>query len=172
MAPGVGTAPAPVALPTTGKEPVPRPRAPELRDISPAPDRPAPTYRRGARKQNHFRPSAQALHAWDVDRLVALTAGLPVEQVPLVGIGELDQAYWFGPGSAPTVRAVVEHLRLVEEADLAYPIVLDPDGGVMDGMHRVAKALLAGHVSIAARRLMVLPDPDHSDVQPEDLSYD
>jgi hypothetical protein len=42
----------------------------------------------------------------------------------------------------------------------------------MDGMHRVAKALLAGQRSIAARRLAVLPEPDCSDVQPDELPYD
>ena len=42
----------------------------------------------------------------------------------------------------------------------------------MDGMHRVAKALLRGDVSIAARRLSVLPDPDFVGVPLEDLPYD
>lgn len=139
-------------------------------------DRPDPvtstaTYRRDVRKQYHFRPSENGLHAWDVDRLVALTADLPVEQFPLTSIRELDTAYWFGGDTPPTVRAVVDHLRLVHEADPSYPIIVDPDGGVMDGMHRVAKALLAGHATIAARRLAVLPDPDHTDVQPDDLTY-
>ena len=136
-----------------------------------APASAAPTYRHRVRKQYHFRPSESGLLAWNVDRLIALTASLPVEQVPLTAVRELDTAYWFG-GQAPTVREVVVHLRLVEEADLAYPIVLDPDGGVMDGMHRVAKALLAGHDTITARRLSALPEPDHSDVRPEDLPYD
>ena len=123
------------------------------------------------RKQYHFRPSENGLYAWDVDRLVALTADLPVEQIPLTNIRELDTAYWFAGDTPPTVRAVVDHFRLVHEADLAYPIIVDPDGGVMDRMHRVAKALLVGHATIAARRLTVLPDPDHTDVQPDDLTY-
>jgi hypothetical protein len=41
----------------------------------------------------------------------------------------------------------------------------------MDGMHRVAKALLLGHRTIAAKRLPVLPPSDFSDVHPEDLPY-
>ena len=123
------------------------------------------------RRQYHFRSSPTGLLAWDVHRLVALSADLPVEQVPLSAVRELDTAYWFA-GMPATVRAVVDHLRLVEAADLAYPIVLDPDGGVMDGMHRVAKALLAGQTTIAARRLPELPEPDHVGVQPDDLPYD
>ena len=124
------------------------------------------------RKQYHFRPSSEGLHAWDVDRLLALAAALPQEQLPLRDILELETAYWFDHGYEPTVRAVVEHMRLVEDADLRYPIVVDPDGRLMDGMHRVAKALLLGHATIAAKRLLFLPPPDHSGVQPEDLPYD
>lgn len=124
------------------------------------------------RKQYHFRPSAHGHTAWDVHRLIGLTAELPREDVPLTAIGEIDSAYWFSHGYSPTVRAVVEHLRLVIAADLSYPIILDPDGLVMDGMHRVARALLEGHPTITAKRLTAMPPPDYSDVQPSDLPYE
>ncbi len=39
----------------------------------------------------------------------------------------------------------------------------------MDGMHRVARALLDGHPAIAAKRLDTMPLPDYTDVQPDDL---
>jgi len=123
------------------------------------------------RKQYHFRPSAQGLLAWDVDRLIALAQDVPVEQLPLADIRELDDNYWFSHGGRPTVRAVVEHMRLVNEVELDYPIVLDPDGGVMDGMHRAARALLEGRLTVAARRLSTLPHPDYTDVQPDELPY-
>lgn len=109
------------------------------------------------------------MHAWDVDRLIELTAHLPSEQVPLSAIGEVDTDYWFSHVHPPTVLAVVEHLRLINEADLSYAIILDPDGRVMDGMHRVARALLDGHAAIAAKRLDTMPLPDYTDVQPDDL---
>lgn len=125
----------------------------------------------GMRKQYHFRPGATRFDAWDVDRLVAAAAGLPVDEVPLTAIRELDSAYWFDHGYRPTVRAVVAHCRLIAEVDLSYPVVLDPDGGVMDGMHRVARALLEGRSSIAAHRLPSLPPPDYTDCVPEDLPY-
>lgn len=124
------------------------------------------------RKQYHFRPSLHGLRAWDVDRLVALAEALPEELLPLQDVREVDTAYWFDHGYEPTVRAVVEHMRVVNEADLRYAIIVDPDGGVMDGMHRVAKALLLGHDTIAAKRLPSLPSPDFTEVQPDDLPYD
>ncbi len=124
------------------------------------------------RKQYHFRPSRSGLQAWDVDRLVAIADTMPTEAIPLQDLREVDTAYWFDHGYEPTVRAVVEHMRLVNEADLRHAIIVDPDGRVMDGMHRVAKALLLGQSTIGAKRLPSLPDPDYTGVQPHNLTYD
>jgi hypothetical protein len=41
----------------------------------------------------------------------------------------------------------------------------------MDGMHRVARALLEGHEMIEAVRFETDPDPDHVNCRPEDLPY-
>lgn len=113
------------------------------------------------RKQYHFWPGDHGLDAWDVDRLIRLSKGLPVVRVPLNSITEVDSAYWFNdPQLPPTVRGIVEHMRLVREVDLTYPIILGFDGRVMDGMHRVARALLDGQSTIAAVRFEVHPDPD------------
>jgi hypothetical protein len=123
------------------------------------------------RKQYHFRPGVSGLDAWDVDRLLAIVENEPVEDLPLEQIAELDSAYWFDHGCPPTVRNVVEHCRLMHAADLRYPIVVDPDGRVMDGMHRVARALLEGQPSGRAKRLPRLPAPDFRDCHPDDLPY-
>jgi hypothetical protein len=123
------------------------------------------------RKQYHFRPGAAGLDAWDVDRLVALVADSPVEEILLTDIGELDSAYWFDHGYAPTVRAVTEHARLIQVVGLEYPIVVAPDGRVMDGMHRVARALLEGRTTVTAKRLPVMPNPDYTNCHPDDLPY-
>jgi hypothetical protein len=123
------------------------------------------------RKQYHFRPGAAGLDAWDVDRLLVLVEDEPLEELPLAEISELDSEYWFDHGNSPTVRNVVEHCRLIREVDLQYPIVIDPDGRVMDGMHRIARALLEGRTSITAKRLPRLPEPDFTDCRPADLPY-
>jgi hypothetical protein len=123
------------------------------------------------RKQYHFRPGPDGLRAWDVDRLVVLTKDLPVIQVPLSAIAELDQPYWYDHGYAPTCRSIAEHAKLIGEADLAFPIILSSDGGVMDGMHRVAKAVLEGRAFIAARQFADDPKPDYVGVEPDKLPY-
>ena len=124
------------------------------------------------RKQYHFRQSERGLMSWDVDRLVTLTKDFPRVQIPLSAIRELDEPFWFGLGTSPTCRAVVEHARLIEAADLSFPIILSSDGRVMDGMHRVGKAALLRRLTIEAVRFIDDPDPDYIGVHPDDLPYD
>ena len=106
-----------------------------------------------------------------VDRLVDLSKDLPVHEVPLSEIRELDEPYWYSNSEVPTVRSIADHMKLVEELEGAYPIILGADGGVMDGMHRVARALRDGEATIRAVKLPVQIDPDYSDCQPDDLPY-
>jgi hypothetical protein len=123
------------------------------------------------RKQYHFWPGEHGLDAWDVDRLVELSRDLVPEDVPLAEITEIDSVYWFTAGVEPTVRAVVDHVRLIVEVDPSYPVILGPDGRVMDGMHRIARALLEGRSHVTAVRLPTLPEPDFRDCRPDDLPY-
>ena len=51
-----------------------------------------------------------------------------------------------------TLRSFLGHVKLVNDADLSYPILLNEDGGIIDGKHRLAKAILDGHKTIKARR--------------------
>jgi len=110
------------------------------------------------RKQYYFRPSSRGLLAWDVDRLVQLSSNLPRKQIPLSEIRELDEV-WFGEDEPPTWRAMLEHMTLIEEADLSFPIILSSSGAVMDGMHRVAKAAWQGRNEIEAVQFDEDPEP-------------
>ncbi len=112
---------------------------------------------------------------WDIHRLVELARGLPVEEVPLAEIAELDEAFWFASGAGeepPTCRAVARHAALIAETDLRYPILLCANGRVMDGMHRVCKALLEGRATIRAIRFPTDPEPDYRDLPADALPYD
>ncbi len=124
------------------------------------------------RKQYHFWPAEQGFDAWDVDRLIALSRDLPIERVPVDSITEVNTSYWFeGSAEAPTVRKVAEHARLIIEADLSYPIILGHDGRVMDGMHRIARALLEGQAEIEAVRFTSPLEPDYRSCRPHELPY-
>jgi hypothetical protein len=124
------------------------------------------------RKQYHLRNSERGLLAWDVYRLIELSAGLEIIDVPLRDIRELDEPFWFGAeDDVPTCRKIAEHTRLINEVTLDHPILLDSDGRVMDGMHRVCRALIAGTETIKARRFAVTPEPDYVGVPADQLSY-
>ncbi len=123
------------------------------------------------RKQYHPVPSDEGLRVWDVDRLVELSRDLPVENVPLEEIWELDRVRWFDETHPPTPRELLEHIRLVQATDLSYPILLGADGRVMDGMHRILRALLRGDTQIQARRFAEDPEPDYVGVSLDDLPY-
>ncbi len=105
-------------------------------------------------------------------KLLRLADSLPVIRVPLTDIAETDENWWFQEGETPSVRAILDHLHLTEAVDLSYPILLCAEGRLMDGMHRVARALRDGHDTIGAQRLKVTPPPDFVDVALEDLPYD
>jgi hypothetical protein len=122
------------------------------------------------RKQYFFRPSDRGLLAWDVDDLIRLSAGLPRVPVPIAQFRELD-AVWFDEDERPTWRSFLEHVRYIDEADLAFPIILSASGEVMDGMHRVAKAMRAGLTEIEAVQFAVDPPPTYVGRKPRDLPY-
>jgi hypothetical protein len=98
-------------------------------------------------------------HVWDVERLWTLAAHLPVTEVSLASIAELEQDCWFG-SNTPTIRAVADHCRRIMDADITLPIILHTDGALMDGGHRIARALLEGKVSLPAVRFSTPPEPD------------
>ena len=124
------------------------------------------------RKQYHSRHTEEGHLVWDVDHLVAASAMLPREEVPLVSIAELDEPYWFHGGDPPTCRAIADHARLMNEVELEHPIILCADGRVMDGMHRVARAYAEGRTTITAVRFGRTPAPDFVDVDLDSLPYD
>ena len=126
------------------------------------------------RKQYHFRPSKNGLNAWDVHKLVELSKNIKPTNIPLSSISEVNENYWFGgKGDNPTCLAIAEHCKLMKETDLKFPIILSSNGRVMDGMHRVCKAIIEGRKTIKAVQFSKDPEPDFIDVKhPDDLPYD
>jgi hypothetical protein len=122
------------------------------------------------RKQYDFRQSERGRLAWDVYRLVDLSRHLPRKRVRLEDIGELDQPC-AGDSSRLTWRALLEHIKLINEADLSFPIILSASGEVMDGRHRVVKAALEGNDMIEAVQFENDPSPDYVGRRPDDLPY-
>lgn len=92
-------------------------------------------------------------HSWSVPRLFELARNLPVMDVPL---DHLNVYYIY---EKLTLREMVMHMRAVHDADLDKPIILDEDGELMDGRHRIMKAMFNGRDTIKAVRFDENPDP-------------
>ena len=61
------------------------------------------------------------------------------------------------PRGKKSARELAEHVTRVYDASLDHPILLDPDGFIMDGWHRVVKALCQKRQTIKAVRFTELP---------------
>jgi hypothetical protein len=96
-------------------------------------------------------------HSWRVARLFELARALPVMDVPL------DHLYLYSVYEKLTLREMVMHMKAVNAADLDFPIILDEDGEIMDGRHRLMKAMLTGAESVKAVRFEENPEPDRID---------
>ena len=124
------------------------------------------------RKQYYLRKSDDGLKVWDVAHLIELSRNFPVKQISINQIHEVNEPYWFEHEDVlPTCMDVLNHIRLVDETDLCHPIILCADGRLMDGMHRVLKALLQGRVVIDAVQFERMPEPDFIGVAVDDLPY-
>ena len=67
------------------------------------------------------------------------------------------------PWSIGSIDGFLYHAKRVEKAVLKYPVIQAPWGYIIDGWHRVSKAILEGKTTIMAVRLNVMPEPDKID---------
>lgn len=96
--------------------------------------------------------------SWSVPRLFELSRNLPVMDIPL------DHIHMYYTYDKLTLREMCGHMQAVIDADLTIPIILDEDGEVMDGRHRLMKALLTGAPTIKAVRFDENPSPDQEEL--------
>jgi hypothetical protein len=92
-------------------------------------------------------------HTWNVARLFELVRGFPVMEIPL------NHLNVYCVYEKLTMRELVMHMQAVDKADLCMPIILDEDGELMDGRHRIMKAMLFGESTIRAVRFDENPSP-------------
>lgn len=92
-------------------------------------------------------------HEWAVTRLFELSRNLPVMEIPLDHLN-VSNIY-----ENLSLRDMVMHMKAVNDADMDCPIILDEDGDIMDGRHRIMKAMLLGLPTIKAVRFDENPHP-------------
>ncbi|REE68746.1 hypothetical protein A8990_13611 [Paenibacillus taihuensis] len=111
-------------------------------------------------KHKHGRVRDGKRHIWDVEKLWELSKNLPVHIIMIDSIKELDQDCWFADSkntSVPTIRNVALHCQRIINANMDYPILLCSDGQLIDGGHRIAKALIDGKSEINAIYITLPP---------------
>lgn len=91
--------------------------------------------------------------SWAVARLITLSKNFEVMEVPLDHLNIYDKY------DSLSLREMVMHIKAVLDADLSFPIILDEDGIIMDGRHRIMKVLLTGEKTIKAVRFDENPTP-------------
>lgn len=126
------------------------------------------------RAQYHLRQTETGIDAWSVERLIELSRNLPIRMINPQSFSELHENHWyFHDGDlVPTPHSVMEHMKLISDAEFAYPVILDQAGRVMDGMHRICKAILNEVSEIAAVQFAIDPEPDFVNCDLKELSYD
>ena len=100
-------------------------------------------------------------YTWFIQSLIKAANELPVVEVKLDKLdGYLDENAWFHGNNEPTIRAIIQHYKRADEADLSFPIIINSQFGVMDGLHRIVKSHTLGRSIIKVVFLNDLPEPD------------
>ena len=94
---------------------------------------------------------------WSVGRLIMLSKDFKVMTIPL------DHLNIYHSYERITLREMATYIRAVNDSDLDYPIILDEDGEIMDGRHRIVKCLVEGIKTIKAVRFDRNPTPCNKD---------
>lgn len=108
------------------------------------------------RRETHSARVGGKRYIWYTDRLWKQARDLPEFEVQVESLQELDRDCWFGTGRTPTIREVAAHCRRIN----------NENGGLMDGGHRLARALLEGRKTIKAVQFAQTPEPDVVEEEP------
>lgn len=86
--------------------------------------------------------------SWRIRDLLAATADLPVFDLPLSLFPFNDHSF-----DAKDIYEFAQHYIHVRDADPDEPVVMDELGRVIDGRHRLVKALIEGRESVPCRKI-------------------
>lgn len=92
---------------------------------------------------------------WLVTTIIDAAKDCEVYDLQLCAL-DLDVMPW----GNQSILSYCNHIKRVESVDINHPIIQAPCGWIIDGWHRVVKAILNGDEIIKAKRLKHLPIPD------------
>ena len=94
---------------------------------------------------------------WTVTNLIARAKDLVPFDLPLAAIYSGSEV-WPAVGSA---YGIAHHVRRALDVDISHPIIMCQQGFIMDGWHRVLRALIDGKTMIKAVRFAETPPHDY-----------
>lgn len=94
---------------------------------------------------------------YDVQRLWDVSKKLPRKRLALSDSEDfMESRSWTGGRTPNEILSSRDdshgHLTRIRKANLRHPVILAPNGGVVDGMHRLAKAKIQGRDTVPVRR--------------------
>lgn len=93
---------------------------------------------------------------WSALKLIEASKNIEPFDLPLQGL-DISVAVW---GKEINIKTFVYHSKRIANTNLKYPVILDDEGFICDGWHRVCKALLKNKKYIKAVRLEKMPEAD------------
>lgn len=82
---------------------------------------------------------------WKVSELIEATKDNPVQCISVEDFIEHD-LFW----NTPTLKDISRELKQVLDSDYSYPIIIDENNNIIDGVHRIIHANLDGIKEIKA----------------------
>lgn len=95
--------------------------------------------------------------------LFAKAKEYPVMDLPLWAVDLSDE-----PFESRNLKQFIENVKRVNDCSLEYPVILDDNGQIADGYHRLCKAILNGDETIKAIRLEEMPSLDRIEEENEE----
>lgn len=101
---------------------------------------------------------ARGNQLWRQSTLIGASKDLEVYDLPVYAL-DLDAYPW---DERMSVANFVDHAHRMRNAG-CWPVIISPDGEVLNGWHRIAHAVINGRTSVTAVRLETMPPPDRED---------
>ena len=92
-------------------------------------------------------------NTWSIAEVIESSKKLDVMKIPMEHLCMNKRI------AGISIRNFVGHMKMILDSDLEFPIILDEDGAVFDGQHRIARALLEEKDFIKAVRFDEDPPP-------------
>lgn len=109
----------------------------------------------------HYKRPDGSLRSWRVETLWNAARELETfYMAPRAVLEALKEHEWSTPGHEHGLHAFIKHWEQAEAAKIDFPIILSESGELLDGAHRLAKAVMHNHLRIPCRQFKEEPPSD------------